>query len=188
VAILKSTQKIALCVSISVLLMSGFTQARDWRWYPRKAPKDSGALRPDLEGVKGDDAEQRGLSELEEMRQWLRQRDEDRRQQGITVPDTVEQMEPAGDVTARKRQWPERPVPGLGADPSFGDIMQRNQSVNEQSERVRDTLYPQSSGQRHSYTSRHRARQRYSTSSRRFTHQRSGSNRKQAKGSHKRRH
>jgi hypothetical protein len=58
------------------------------------------------------------------MRDWLRRRDEDRRQQGITVPDTVEQLEPAGNVTVpRRRQWPESAGPGfdLGRSAASGD-------------------------------------------------------------------
>ncbi len=183
-----STQKIALPVCLALLLASGITPARDWRWYPRKSPQDSGALRPDLEGVKGDDSEQRGISELEEMRQWLRQRDEDRRQQGITVPDTVEQLEPAGDVSVRRRQWPERLLPGAGVGRSFGEITEGDQPASDQSERIRDTLYPKFSGGDHSYRTPKTSRHRYSTSSKRHSHHRgSGASRSRAKSS-KRRH
>lgn len=188
-AILTSTQKIALSVCIALLLASGIAPARDWRWYPRKSRPDSGALRPDLEGVKADDPEQQGMSELEEMRQWLRQRDEDRRQQGITVPDTVEQLEPAGDVTVRRRQWPERLAPGLGADHSAGDLADTGRPPGEQSERIRDTLYPQSSGQGLAAKTPPGSRHRYSSSPRRYSHHRgSASSRSRTKGRSKRRH
>lgn len=169
----------ALGALIALLLATGTAQARDWRWYPRPAPADSDALRPELEGTKRDDGERDGISDIDEMRDWLRRRDEDRRQQGITVPDTVEQLEPAGNVTVpRRRQWPDSAVPGfdLGRSAASGDA---DGVTDEQSERVRDTLFP------HSYSKklRHGARKhgrhyRFTSSQRLGRHGAAGSGKK----------
>lgn len=176
---LNSTQVFALTALIALLLTSGLTQARDWRWYPRKAPADSGALRPDLEGTRDDD-EQREMSELDELRQWLRQRDEDRRRQGITVPDTVDQLEPRRDFGATQRQWPEGSTPRLPDRRSPEAIMDDERTLEEQSERVRRALFPHFSGKRTSRFSRHMWRPRTSPSQGVFRHRAAGAGRKGA--------
>jgi len=80
-------------------------------------------LRPDLEGAKGDDANS-GLTELDEMRQWLYRRDIERRERGFTVPDTVEQIDPTVSGPALVPPPPVPPPrhwtrPGIGG-PSVG--------------------------------------------------------------------
>lgn len=151
---LNSTQTFAFTALIALLLTSGLAQGRDWRWYPRKSPGDSGALRPDLEGTRDDDAEQREMSELEEMRQWLRRRDEDRRRLGITVPDTVEQLEPPGESAAPRRERPERSTRRLTGEFNPEPITDEERLLDEESERVRETLFPHFDGRKASHSSR----------------------------------
>ena len=144
-------------------------QARDWSWYPPNEGRGRDALRPEFEGATPDEPDGNGLSEIEEMRQWLRRRDEVRRQQGITVPDVVEQLEPAGEITVRRRhQWPEPRLPSIGAGRDLEDDMGAGTEVDEQSERVRETLFPRSYRQRHGHTSRKHGRTRHFTSSQRY--------------------
>ena len=102
-----------LAVGLTLLLVLGPAAARDWRWYPKRQSPDANALRPDLEGAKGDDGAS-GLTELDEMRQWLYRRDAERRERGFTVPDTVEQIDPAVSEpppVTPPRQWTR---PGFG--------------------------------------------------------------------------
>lgn len=168
-AVLKTMHTIAASALLGLLFTASPAQARDWRWYPRKAPAESGALRPDLEGTRNDETEQSGISELDEMRRWLQKRDEDRRQQGITVPDTVERYEPIPGLTIHRHRWPARERPdsevGSSSPPNWGGT----ETAEDHSDRVRDTLFPHSYDQRQAHGSRRTLRHRQSTSSRRTT-------------------
>ncbi|MGY6215186.1 hypothetical protein ACW73L_08495 [Methylolobus aquaticus] len=102
-----------LALGLALVLVLGPASARDWRWYPKRQSPDANALRPDLEGAKGDDGNS-GLTELDEMRQWLYRRDVERRERGFTVPDTVEQIDPTVS------EPPPLPPPRHWTRPGFG--------------------------------------------------------------------
>jgi hypothetical protein len=166
---LKAIQTIALGVLGLGLVMPTGSQARDWSWYPPNEGRGRDALRPEFEGARPDGPDGNGLTEIEEMRLWLQRRDEDRRRQGITVPDVEEQLEPAGDITVRRRhQWPEPRLPSIGAGRDLEDDMTDGSALDEQSERVRETLFPNSYRQHHGQAARWHGRSRHFTSSQRF--------------------
>jgi hypothetical protein len=166
---LKAIRSIASGALVLWLVMPTGAQARDWSWYPPNEGRGREALRPQFEGTTPDDPDANGLSETEEMRQWLRRRDEDRRKQGITVPDVEEQLEPAGDITVRRRhQWPEPRLPGIGEGRELEGAMGGGSALDEESERVRETLFPNSYRQHHGHAARRHGRSRHFTSSHRF--------------------
>jgi len=103
-------RRVAACL-LALMVAVGPATARDWRWYPKRQAPDADALRPDLEGTRGDDTSS-GTSDLEEMRQWLYRRDVERRERGFSLPDTVEQLEPGGGLEQPPaRQWSRPPPP-----------------------------------------------------------------------------
>lgn len=109
-----ATKSCAWLTMLALLASSGEPLARGWGWHRRSAPADSSVLNPNLEGLKGE-SDSDGVSDVEEMRRWLQQRDDERRQMGITVPDTVEPFVPPVDPGQR---WPQR---GGESSRSFGD-------------------------------------------------------------------
>jgi len=183
---LRATQNIAFFTLLAFLIATGETYARDWGWHRRSTPPDSGALRPDLEGIK-EDSERDGTSELEEMRQWLRQRDEERRQLGVTIPDTVEQLRPSEDTGARLPQQADRDPSVPGSELTWGSEVPADRLTDDEGARVQETHYPRSSEHPRSRYSRRRTGSGAKSSSRHGSssayHARGGGHSKSSRGS-----
>lgn len=149
-----ATKKITFFTLLAFLISSEEPLARGWGWHRRSAPSDSSVLRPNLEGIKGE-SEQESAGEVEEMRQWLQQRDDERRQMGITVPDTVEQLEPP--PTADGSRWPQRVgerSQNFGSESAPGEEVGGLPDVQGETGRVQDTYYPRGQTHRRSHHSR----------------------------------